>query len=56
MGIAEFKVGGQTVVLVHPTGGEIVAVNWRTQRDKDAGVYSVKAAMQRANFMDQAEP
>ena len=28
----------------------------RTQREKDAGVYSVKAAMQRANFMDQAEP
>ncbi len=28
----------------------------RTQREKDAGVYSVKAALQRANFLDQAEP
>ncbi len=28
----------------------------RTQREKDAGVYSVKAALQRANFLDQAAP
>ena len=28
----------------------------RTQREKDAGVYSVKAALQRANFLDKAAP
>ena len=28
----------------------------RTQREKDAGVYAVKAALQRANFLDTAEP
>ena len=28
----------------------------QTQREKDAGVYSVNAALARANFLDQAEP
>ena len=28
----------------------------RIQREKDASVYSVKAALQRANFLDTAEP
>ena len=28
----------------------------QTQREKDAGVYTVKAALARANFLDQAEP